>query len=555
MFVFFSQTSPRPLPSFATDFSEVAISAVIERGALSENELQLSVFMVGHKAFSYRPQMPFLAINASTSLTTAKWRKVAEKWRGRESSPPEICFCRFRHSPKSASYIVQGTFVPSNTSIDPGFNRMLEVLRCPLDYTAFKKSFILHTQSKRRAKLEVEIFRMNSHRSVNRSETSLFTFYVPWRSRQSGWGFRPNSYHSGIDPWAVYTRRTDNPSPEPTIHLCSPVIRPLEPHRKDPGLSMLLEFIEHNVHIGIAHQFFGVFLDSASFEFQQLLRLFDPYIRSGAISIKSVAIRGYNDAAGFLGLLLIDDYVRMILDQQCLYFSKGMVDYVMLAHAAEFITLMPQLPAFPTPPRLPEYLHRREQDSDSGSGSAFLSACAYIVQAYGVPDPDSDYKRGPGDGIWTKDFFRASKAIGPLPAWPVLIVQTACTWLVAWHVIGACKKHNRSVDAQITQNDYNTFPIEHIVSYFYRGHFEPWQLSKPVQPINYHLKLYSHVITERLREKGYSLERGQPQLVNELGEIDLAIGKFDLPLGKASLLHTGWIECSNNCKTFMDILF
>ena len=191
----------------------------------------------------------------------------------------------------------------------------------------------------------------------------------------------------------------------------------------------------------------------------------------------------------------------------------------------------------------------------SDSDSAFSSACAYIVQAYGVPDPDSDYKRGPGDGIWTTNFFRASKAIGPLPAWPVLIVPTACTWLVAWHVIGACKKHNRSVDVQITLNDYITFPIEHIVSYFYRGHFEPWQLSKPVQPINYHIKLYSHVITERLREKGYYIERGKPKLLNEIGEIDLAIGKIDLPLGKAALLRAGWIECSKNCKTFMDILF
>jgi len=46
LFVLFNQTFPRPLPSFATDFSEVAISAVIERGALAENKLHLSVFMV-----------------------------------------------------------------------------------------------------------------------------------------------------------------------------------------------------------------------------------------------------------------------------------------------------------------------------------------------------------------------------------------------------------------------------------------------------------------------------------------------------------------------------
>ena len=272
------------LPAFASDFSEVAISAIIERsghdanGGVHTNTMHLALFLIGRKALVYLPQMPFLAMNNSKSDTSKKWGRVAAKWnedmKARENCTDKFPVqqaldCRFQSSsdlfPREQRPIkAQGVYIPSNTSEDGGFNRMIEVLRCQINAT------LVPQEKHGREKLHVDII-------SPKSGSVLFRFYIPWRTRQIGYGFRHSKISSSFDPWRKpYARHFPNEtaassSPLPSVHLCSPIIRPLEPHRKDPGLPALLEFVEHNVLIGVDHQFLGVFLDPRSKVFQQVL--------------------------------------------------------------------------------------------------------------------------------------------------------------------------------------------------------------------------------------------------------------------------------------------
>ena len=100
--------------------------------------------------------------------------------------------------------------------------------------------------------------------------------------------FDVNNFFESISPIPLLI------SALPTIHLCSPVLRPLEPNRKDPTLPMLLEFVEHNIRLGIDHQFLGFFLDFKSVEFARVQQLLEPYILEGKVSISSMALRGFD---------------------------------------------------------------------------------------------------------------------------------------------------------------------------------------------------------------------------------------------------------------------
>ena len=294
----------RPLPAFSSDFTQVAISAIIERSFTGS--LHLAVFLVGHKALSHMPQMPFLALNTAS----ADWQAVANIWSNETNLglSGSAMDCVLQHDRRFRSYTSQGHFIPSNTTEDSGFNRMLEVLRCPIDDRQLPQTF------KTKKHLEVQILGGELHDEIRgMGRRVLFHFYVPWRSRVVGWGFNyfntksplkpdksshririPKFANSRFDPWKMPVSAHAYSDSPPTIHLCSPVLRPLEPNRKDPNLPMLLEFIEHNVRLGITHQFLGFFLDSKSKEFARVKQLVDPYIQEGKVSIASMAFPGFD---------------------------------------------------------------------------------------------------------------------------------------------------------------------------------------------------------------------------------------------------------------------
>jgi len=56
--------------------------------------------------------------------------------------------------------------------------------------------------------------------------------------------------------------------------------------------------------------------------------------------------------------------------------------------------------------------------------------------------------------------------IGPMPAWPLLLVPTRNVWLVAWHVVGACRVKNITWDTPVAIHNYMELSTNLAVSYF-----------------------------------------------------------------------------------------
>lgn len=657
------------LPRFANDNSECFIASVIER-SFDSQDLHLVTFLVGHKALRYMPQLPFLFFNKSESMNS--WRRAASLWQSPHDNEMNMTdsgiTCRLQNNLNSSTgaYETKAYWLPDTTTQDPGFNRNIEIMRCKILNTADVFNVLQNPSSSSStsstssslssslasfgsAKLSVEIFR---------GKTLLIRYKVPWATRQTGYGFSISRSASRFDAWSPSLSTPTHP----IVHICSPIIRPLEPFRMDTSLRSTLEWIEHNLGLGFHHMFLGFLLTPESKHYQRYRLALEPYIRSGKVSMQSMSsLIGYDDTAGFLGAILIDDYARWIHQLQCLYISKGMADHIAMLHSSEYLVVGPP-PNIMTVGQLlvsvKEASIKHEQEP-----------CYYVIKSLGVPDPPSiGHSFGPADGESVNSFFGGrigggvdmSKPIGPLPAWSILIASTRKAWIVAWHVAGACAPSSDEAKALLKNRDnvniiddtgipWSSARVSHethafevpwnasellirhsdhgkndkknndndargsgasAVIYFYRGHFEPWQLARPKHSVNSHLSAYFPQTVHRMTSRGVSFlknEKGHvvqitlpleaakrisphatsyvmmkslPHAISYFGNVALISVNVscsprasnsechlpassgwhlipDVPIGRVGLLAAGtWIECNaaKGCKYPADIL-
>jgi hypothetical protein len=66
------------------------------------------------------------------------------------------------------------------------------------------------------------------------------------------------------------------------------------------------------------------------------LHILHKYIKEGLVSISSISIDGRDDVAGFRGIHLHDGYSDWLFQNQCLYYSKGIADFVSVIRANQF---------------------------------------------------------------------------------------------------------------------------------------------------------------------------------------------------------------------------
>lgn len=389
----------RKLPMFSSDNSELAIASVIERSAVppsSRNGSELSaptipaihivLFLVGHGAFTYKPQMPFLMMKKS-SRYIRKWYKLSKSFS--QSAVPEGSFlCRMRNTMTDEPYDSPAVILPSNTTSDPGFNRKLEILRCPVIFPDGWQ-VALHRR------IFVEILREKAHESTY---NSLFKYTISWKTRQNGYGFKFMKFSSIFDPWKVsnYLYASDRPKKSrndseksllPIINICSGIIRPMESNRPDVSVSMLVEYIQHHLSMGFNHIFLGIFLDWKSPYMTRLLHILQPYIEMGRVSVTSMALEGFDDVAGIFDMTMVDDYVRYIFHQQCLYYNKGIADYLTFLHGSEYLIFPPNNTKVENDVysyTIQRYLHDLQSQQLSQNKPM---PCYYILQSLGVPDP------------------------------------------------------------------------------------------------------------------------------------------------------------------------
>jgi len=355
------------LPQFSRDYSELLISAVIERSFI-DDELYLAMIFMGHKAVRYMQQMPFLWINTSES-TLRSWKVVTETWSSNDkvdySDSGITCAFNVSVEQKYIEYKSEARWLPDASTVNSGFNQNIKVLRCRL-------SFDTYIFRKRRSKDKLSVM-------LARNELKIFEFEVPWASRSTGYGVNLYRKLSSWDPWIPNYNQQNN-----IFFLCISIVRPLEPSRMDTGLPMLLENVEHHLRMGFTHIFIGLYLDRKSVHMQRYRLALDPWVSAGLVSIMAIYLPGYDDVAGFLGAVFIDDYVRYIHQISCLYLSKGVAHYTAFFHSSEFLTFHQDIVHVQGLLNIPNFSKK--------------NPCYFIIQSLGVPDPKGlKTEFGPGN--------------------------------------------------------------------------------------------------------------------------------------------------------------
>ena len=67
------------------------------------------------------------------------------------------------------------------------------------------------------------------------------------------------------------------------------------------------------------------------------LHVLQTYIQAGKVSLYSTALPGFDDVSGFGGVQLNDTYAEQHFVNLCLYYAKGMYNYVSIGHVEEYI--------------------------------------------------------------------------------------------------------------------------------------------------------------------------------------------------------------------------
>ena len=268
-----SYITEKILPSFAADESEFFISSMIERSA-SSSDLHLTTFMLCHSVLN--PSTWMMNINKVHPATKDVWRRVVANSKAtpyhlsgaREQLLDHRKFhCAIKESSDSEPYTVAGVFMPNRLTGEPAANRLLDILRCPLQdsWRAFNRFGSSNEE------LSVQILRGNN---------SIMTFTVPWRSRRTGF-LVSNSYTGSLlDTWSNHYdyKSSSTIKPLDLVHVCVPGSEK-EPNRSE--LPMYLEFISHHLLIGAGHIHLPVPFPENSLQMNRLTSIFKTYIQEG----------------------------------------------------------------------------------------------------------------------------------------------------------------------------------------------------------------------------------------------------------------------------------
>ena len=322
------------LPSFASDESELILGAMIERVSDSW-QLYLTTFMLCHHMLVPNAQKT-VARRVHTAYA-GNWKRVINIFGNVTYSAYGIrfnynkYFCRISNSISSESYLVPGEFVPNSLSSDRNANRRLDILRCKMQETSEAYRKLVRTNDA----VFVEILR---------ETTSLLNFTVPWDERRVGYLLTvPKQYlATTFDPWKAYdsvSQGLPGSSGGDKIHMCVPGLESI-PSKK--VMAIYFEHVEHHLLLGVDHMFLAVTFSWGSLNMDRFLLAFKPYIEEGRVSIVSQAGDNIDRVNSIKGLSLYRDNVKVFHANTCLYYSKGVADYVGIWDVDEFF--IPKLP-------------------------------------------------------------------------------------------------------------------------------------------------------------------------------------------------------------------
>ena len=317
------------LPHASRDMSEMILNSVIERTTNSwalyiTTSFVSSVMVDPDETRQYRTKN--IHIN-----TVARWNQIITALGqvpylpNGQRSPSIKYYCRLRHSPQEASYVVEGVFLPNRQTPDSNSNRRQDILRCPVRYP--KDTYARFARSE--TTLIVDIFR---------AHTLLANFGIPWRTRRTGFLMFSPPEASRFDAWKgfsapgeqqVVTESTPKPSspasPGDNVYLCIPQFGHVSLSQK---LFYIVEFIQHHLLVGADHIFLTSEFSYSSRNMAVLLRTLQSYIDEGVLTIVSEAGDGKDFFPTTMGLWWHPMAVLSYHINSCLYLAKGTADFV-----------------------------------------------------------------------------------------------------------------------------------------------------------------------------------------------------------------------------------
>lgn len=350
------------LPRFSVDFSEYVFTSLIERAAASKT-LTITTFLLCHRGITPKHQIDRQTILRIHPQAVQAWHKAAEQMTKSTYSVTGVregdtsYKCRVTTAvhangtmhPMSTVHVIEGRFVPNALSEDPNANFRYDLLRCPLP-----DSESLHRFAGRDVNIQVELLT---------NDQPVIKFHIPWRNRISGF---MASNVLPLDQWAEGNQPSNDLSysalsvqaqalQDVAYALPSTALNPWQDimHKVYlcvPGwhsgidrenLSHLLEFIQYHLQIGIQHIFLGVAFTWDSVYMQRLYRFLGRYISAGQLTVISHTSDriNFNFATG--GTIFHFDAVKNLYCSLCVYYAKGMVEYVAIWDVDEFFVPQP----------------------------------------------------------------------------------------------------------------------------------------------------------------------------------------------------------------------
>ena len=351
------------LPSFAYDFSELFLGAVIER-SLDSDDLHLSMILLGKKTIHLKDDSTSPFKSVSTDIETIEmWTKASDsvswissnsngidshdgsdtsrnndgsRYLRSQSHMSSGLSCRLQNEATKPPYLTTATWIPSNTFSDPKHNGMIEVLRCKVKHShhAYK---ILATSDEM---LRVDIVRRRSNKEQGQN---VISFAIPWRTRHVGYGLHFVNGTSLFDPWQYqHMQRKQHfvfvSSIFDVTGAASSNASPTELNILE-AIPKIITFIEYYTSIGISHFFINLPLSTESPLMKTMHQALSHYIDSGYITLVTTAMNGVDGASGFLGIIYKSWFVENIVQTSLLYLIKGVAPYVLKLTLLDYLAL------------------------------------------------------------------------------------------------------------------------------------------------------------------------------------------------------------------------
>jgi hypothetical protein len=254
-----------PLPSFAEDYSEYVLGAVIER-VPDSFDLFATVFLLRHT----------LLDSKTSAYFPNGLRRTSEK-----------IYCRVSHTKDSPYYDVEGKFVKSALSPEYEGDMHVEILRCKMEDT--EKAYMSLAGSSEALGIE-----------LLRGRDSLLQFRIPWRTRKTGYMLseqEQGKVHSRFNAWKGFDKQSPGLWAPDRMHLCVAGGWDVLPIRRT--LSSLLEFLQHHILLEIDHIFTAAIFEWSSQHMSVLRNVLGSFIDDELVSLTSYADNDFSELKRF----------------------------------------------------------------------------------------------------------------------------------------------------------------------------------------------------------------------------------------------------------------